>query len=356
MQGCLKVLAGVVALVFVVSAFFTLFMTNLARVMTDRELVKAALAGSEPLLIATAPDAVVGALQQQARARGLPELPLDTAVLAEVVTLLAPPGWLSTQTDTAVDTLFNALETGNLSASSVELDAQPLLDRMQGEPGQRAVAVVVGSLPLCASPADFAPQTGQLPIPTCVPPEVDVALLAQQAHANVVEALRQNPQLDAQIGLFRLPLLQNDSFTPEAQAAFQRASRTFRLLQQGTALLWLLPLSCLLLILLLAVRSLGEWGRWWGWPLLAAAVSALLLALVLPALATFFWRTAVLTPAAGFSLALPVEQMLPQLVEPLFASWQSRVVTQAGGMLLAALVLLLLGLLGRRRAGPEYQT
>ncbi|MBE2197316.1 MAG: hypothetical protein IAE79_01820 [Anaerolinea sp.] len=344
MQGCLKVLAGVVALLFVFTAVFTLFLTNLAYVMTDRALVKDALANSERVLIAAAPDAIVEALQQQAHAQGLPDLPLDTAVLAEAVTILAPPGWLSTQTDTAVDTLFDALETGSLAASSIELDARPLLERVQGEPGLQAVTMVVRSLPACASPADFVPQSDAMPLPTCLPPEIDAALLAQQIHVNVVETLRQNPQLDAQVGAFRLPLLPNDALSPESQAAFQRASRTFRLIQQWGAVLWLLPLGCLLLILLLAVRSLREWGNWWGWPLVGTAVITLLFAFVLPAFFTFFWRTAV-PPAPTANLILPVDYLLRELAQPLLSIWQTRIFIQAGAMLVAGLLLLLLGAL-----------
>lgn len=349
MQGCLKFLAALLALLFVFTAVFTLLVTNFATVATNRTLVKEALAGSERVLIAAAPEAIVAALQEQARAQGLPDLPVDTGVLADAVTTLAPPGWLSTQTDTAVDTLFDALETGNVAAGSIELDARPLLERVQGEPGRQAVTAVVTSLPTCANPNDFAPQIGRAPIPTCLPPEIDANLLAQQVHANVVEALQQNPQLDAQVGTFRLPLLQNEAISPETQAAFQRLSRTFRLIQQWSAVMWLLPLGCLVFIALLVVRSAHELGRWWGWPLLGAAVLALLLALVLPALFTFFWRTAVFSPEAFSGLALSLEQLLPRLVQPVLQAWQNRVLLQAGGMLLLALPLLLLALLTRPR-------
>ncbi len=353
MRGCMKLLGGLTAVLFVVSAVFALLLTNLTRVVTDRAAVKTALANSEKVLVTAGPEAVLEALQQAATAQGLPPLPVDTAVLSTAVTELLPPDWLSTQTVTAVDTLFDALETGDLAGTSVELDAAPLLERLRGEPGRQAIAVIVQSLPPCTEPVSGLDlQAGAVSIPNCLPPQVSADEVTRQVHTSLVTALDATPQIDAQVGVVRLPLLANGEQTPQALAEFQRVRRSFLLIQQGNWLLWLVPAGCLLLILLFAVRSWGEWGRWWGWPLVGTAVIALFLAFALPALSTFMLRTAVITTASANSLILPLDQLLRDLADPLLDLWQQRVLIQAGALFAAGGLLLLLGLLARQGGKP----
>ena len=348
----MKLLGGLTAVLFIITAVPTLLLTNLAHVATDRAAIKTALAGSEKAVITAAPEAIVAALQQQAAEQGLPAVPVDTAVLSAAISELLPPDWLSTQTDTAVDTLFNALETGQLAGTAVELDAAPLLQRLRGEPGRQAISVIIHSLPACTEPiTGYNPQTGEVSIPNCLPPELNADEVTQQVHAALIDTLNQNPQIDQEMGVVRLPLLTNNeqtAQTAQARADFQRTSRAFLFLQQRARLFWLLPLACLMLIVLFAVRSLGEWGRWWGWPLLITAVITLFLAFALPALLTFMMRTAVVTSAPANSLALPMDQMLRDMARPLLALWQKQVFFQAGAMFMVGALFLLLGLVSRQ--------
>ena len=178
--------------------------------------------------------------------------------------------------------------------------------------------------------------------------------VTQQVHTALVDTLDQNPQIDEEIGVVSLPLLANEP-TSQAQADFQRTRRTFLLLQQRAYLLWLPPLLCLLLIVLFAVRSLGEWGRWWGWPLLLTAVITLFLAFALPALLTFMTRTAVLTTTPDDSLTLSLDQMLRELARPLLALWQRRIFIQAGVTFASGVLFLLLGWFARSPASKKEE-
>lgn len=348
MRGCAQVLAVLAALLFVVTAVFNLLALNLAQVFTDRAAIKTALSKSGAALAVAAPDVLADIWQQQALAEGLPTLPVSTDVVIEAVTVLAPPDWVSSQTDPAVDALFDALETGELTTAAVELDALGLLERARGEPGRQAVSVIINNLPVCTDPAAVLTPPAPGALPTCLPPAINPDALTQQVHTVLVQTLDQNPQIQEQARIVRLPLLESEQATPQAQAQFQRAHQLFWLAQRASWSLWLLPLGCLLLILLLVVRSPGEWGRWWGWPLLGAALTALFFALVLPAFLTLLLRTAVPAPSAAGGLLLPLDQIFGDLAQPLLSAWQRRVLTQSGIMLVAGLFLLLVGLLGRR--------
>ncbi|MCB8990897.1 MAG: hypothetical protein H6664_11375 [Ardenticatenaceae bacterium] len=351
----MKSLGGLMAVLFVITAVPALLLTNLAHIVTDRAIMKTAVAASGKVLVTAAPEVIVTALQQQAEEQGLPSVPVDTAVLADAINELLPPDWLDAQTDTAVDAFFDALETGEIVGTAVELDVAPLLERLRGEPGLQAISVIIHSLPACTEPiSGYDPQTGEIVIPNCLPSDLNADEVTQQVHTALVDTLDQNPQIDEEIGVVSLPLLANEP-TSQAQADFQRTRRTFLLLQQRAYLLWLPPLLCLLLIVLFAVRSLGEWGRWWGWPLLLTAVITLFLAFALPALLTFMTRTAVLTTTPDDSLTLSLDQMLRELARPLLALWQRRIFIQAGVTFASGVLFLLLGWFARSPASKKEE-
>ena len=350
MRGFLKFLAGLVAILFAATAVLALFLTNLFAIVVDRDLLKESLANLDSLLVETVPALVAQTLEEQARERGLAPINLDEALLQESMETLLPPGWIEAQTDTAVDTVYDLLEGGDLDKAELEIDTTPLLDRFRGQPGLEIVGNIVNGLPICTEVVNPAELLGpDVTIPACLPPGVPAEQVAQEVHTRLVQTIDSNPQLTSEFGVVRVPL-----FSPEQQAQnaelvqareqLMRLQRIFSLAKDWGWLLWLLPAGCLALIVLLAVRSWSEWGMWWGWPLVGTAVFVLLLTLVAPSITFAMVRQ--MPPNPGFDTIL-LRQTLFRLVTAVTDTWQSRVNVQAAVMLILGLVFVLFGYLTR---------
>lgn len=350
MRGCLRFLAGVVAIGFVMTAVLALFLTNLFAVMADREVFKESLADLDQLVVQAVPAFVAQTLEEQARERGLAPINLDEALLQESMATLLPPGWIEAQADTAVDTVYDLLEGGDLENAELTIDTTPLLDRFRGQPGLEVVDNIVTSLPPCTQPINPAELLGpNVTIPACLPPGIPTDQVTQEVHTRLVQALDSNPQLTSDFGLVRIPL-----FPPEQEAQnaeliqareqLLRLQRAFTLAQDWGWLLWLLPIGCLLLIALLAVRSLSELGHWWGWPLLGTAVFVLFIAILFPAVTTFLLRQTSVDPAV---VTTTLRGTMVRLVTAVTDTWLSRVYLQAGFMLVLGVVFVVLGFVTR---------
>lgn len=356
MRGCLRFLAGVVAIGFVITAVLALFLTNLFAVMADREIFKESLANLDQLVVEAVPAFVAQTLEEQARERGLAPINLDEALLQESMETLLPPGWIEAQADTAVDTVYDLLEGGDLENAELTIDTTPLLDRFRGQPGLEVVDNIVTSLPACTQPVNPAELLGpNVTIPACLPPGIPANQVTQEVHTRLVQALDSNPQLTSEFGLVRIPLFPPEQVAQNAELVQAREQllslqRTFTFAQDWGWLLWLLPIGCLLLIALLAVRSQSDLGHWWGWPLLGTAVLILFIAILFPAITTFLLRQTPVDPAA---ITTTLRGTAVRLVTAVTDTWLSRVYLQAGIMLVAGIGFVLLGFLTGRRSNYE---
>lgn len=349
MRGCLRFLAGLVAMVFVVAAVIAALVVPLLRIVTNPDAMKEALAGLDAIAAQAAPGLVADALAAQAAENGLTGVEIDEAMVAGVMDDLLPPGWIAAQADTAVDTIYDAIEAGSLEEAELTIDARPLIAQLRGSAGERLVAGIVDGLPACTGPIDPATLlNGNGDLPSCIPPEIPREVIVQQVHARYVQALDENPQIAEQAGIIRVPLSQalnaESEQAVEMQRQLQQARRALLLARRWGWTLWLIPVLCLLLIVLLAVRSLSAWGHWWGWPLLVAAVFVFLLTLVLPALGVAVVETAVLPSQAG-ATAFPIQDLTQSVLGSVTEMWRSRVYIQAGVMLGLGAFLVAIGFL-----------
>lgn len=342
MRGCLQAAAGVAAFLFVLTAVTALFATNLIAVTTDRQVMKEMMGGLEGVVRMAVPVVIADVARAEAARWGIADLPIDQAQLDTAVTALVPPGWVEAQTETAVDGLYDYLETGDPEAATMTVDVRPVLERLRGEAGQQVVAAVLANLPVCTEPVpDFQLDPAQMQVPGCLPPQVDVQEVAAVAHTAVVQSLEADPALWQNGGVVEVPLLAADGnglVTPEQQAEWERLHNSFILARTWGWTLWLVPLACLLLIALLAVRSLPEWGHWWGWPMVVTAVIVLFISLLAPAVLAFVGDTA-------DPLAPVMTRFGLQIITGLADRWLMRVYLQAGILLAAGVGLILLAVL-----------
>lgn len=342
MRGCRQALAGFVAVLFVVTAVPLFFVINLARSLTDRaDLVEALQL--EPALRPVLPQLVAEGIQNEIAQRGLPPVSIDPAVLAPALEQIIPAGWIDGVVDTAVTHIFDYFESGDLAQLNWAMDLQPILTRLRGQPGQQLILSILQSLPACSAPlSEFDLSSGSVEIPNCLPPELSLNEVAAQIHNVMVETLDANPQLLTD-GRLEMPIFDAE-LTPEEQTQWGQLRQVY-LAGRLSWLLWGVPVGLLLLILMLAVRSGREWGQWWGWPLLLAGVFSLLLAVIIPALFTIWWRTAVPPLTNADALGAAVWQMGQQTIHLLLTLWVKRIYWQAGLMVFLGLVLAAMGFL-----------
>ena len=345
MRGCLQVLAGIVGLLFVATAVIALLIVNATHVLTNREVVKEAL-GLETILQEVLPELVNTTIAEQVAVQDLPLPDFDTTLITDMVLDTMPVGWLDGIVDAAIDSTFDYLLTGNADTAVIALDLNPMINQLQGEPGRLLVLRYLETLPACTPLELLNLLSGA--IPTCVPEGIPLDELSRQVHAVVA------PMLMAQLsvgegGIVQIPLASIFSSSPEMMDTIQRIQFFYQLAPQ-VWLLWLPPLFCLLLILVLAVRSLGQWGIWWGWPLTLAGFVGLLLSILIPGMVLGWLRTAGFTTVSTTPIDSLWQPLLQQGVVNLSESWASRLGWQSGIILVLGSLFLIFGFFARKSA------
>jgi hypothetical protein len=194
------------------------------------------------------------------------------------------------------------------------------------------------------------PLTGSFIIPDCRPVEIPVEQVTDVVHAGVVQLIDANPQLLSDTAVIQVPLLAENALSPQQQANLQRAHQLYVLAENWAWLLWLPPAFCLFLLLVLVVRSMGQWGRWWGWPLLLTGIFTLFIAALLPAIVLAQVRLAL--PNAIGPLPPTINVLLQDLAAQIISTWLGRVYLQAGIALVLGIVLVIIGYVFRPRPAP----
>jgi hypothetical protein len=254
---------------------------------------------------------------------------------------LAPPDWLRAQIERAVRDLVavaRAPELDELPDFTISL--QEVKARALGEPGDRALSIVVQTLPQCEagrSPLELGSDT-----PICRPAEAELTPFLDRLKTLL------SPLVE------RVPDMYRVQWQPRQQGVLedlQGAGRTLDRLQVPLLLLVVLNLALLALAWVLAVRSPAEWLRWTGVPLLLLGLLVLLTAFLTPRVVAWGLESQALS--AGSNVPLPLAQSLERAIQDL-AGLLFRPALQAGAVL--AVVGLLLTLLsplfpGQQRGG-----
>jgi len=240
---------------------------------------------------------------------------------------LAPPDWLRAQLERAIRDLVAVAKAPELDElPDLDISLQEVKARVLGEPGDRALAIVVQALPQCEpgrAPLELGSDT-----PVCTPAGADLTPFLE-----LLDALL--PPL-----VERVPDTYRVRWQPGQQDVLedlQGAGRTLDRLQFPLLLLVALNLTLLALIWVLAVRSPGEWLRWTGVPLLLLGLLVLLAAFLTPRVVAWGLESQALS--AEGNLPLPLAQSLEQAIEDLTrllfrpALWAGAVLAIAGLLL-----------------------
>lgn len=338
-HGCLRFLAILVIILFVLLTVPITLVARFAGMLTNRAYIKSAIELDAPVELFMV-RAIEADIQQRYAEMGLPPAEIDMRRLYRAVDLAVPPGWIDDAVDSSIDTVYDLLEHGR--TDDYTLSYVPLIEQLQSADGLEAMTIITAHYPPCPSVDDFVLvyEERNVAIP-CLPPDRSVEETAVQIHSVLVAGLRNDPQNAG--GVERL------SWPPDILETTVELRQAYQILDQMWQL-WLIPLGLLLLIALLAVRSLPGLGLWLGWPLLFSGILTPIAGIAVFFLYTNLQQTllAEIGPVEG-----EMSQLLSLLVINTLASlrniWLGTVLLTAGVMFAVGLVGILFAFFYNRR-------
>lgn len=240
----------------------------------------------------------------------------------KILETLLPAAWLQTQTESALDQLFEYLESRR---DTVEISLVELKARLMSDSGRAILFQIVRAQPPCNA-AQRALWQQPLSSETldklldCRPPEETLNARAAEIQANAAQVMGGIPdEVDLAQGLRGAN--QPDAQTGEQEeprAALARARFFMRLTP-------LVPFVLLLLIALFAVRSRADLARWSGIPLIIVGVLGGIIALTIGLGAEWGIRTSLpmeRASAYGFTTNLVGAGVdLGNSIARIFATW-----------------------------------
>lgn len=334
MKTLAKILAVVCAVLFVISGVLALTLFNIEQRAFTAKTYKQAF--SEQGLYEKMPAVLAGAMTTSIAENPGADPYLKALTQADwerTLASLLPPDELKTLTDDALDSVFNYL---NGKTDSASLSLLPFKRRMAGESGVEAVKQILAAQPDCT--AEQLTQMGLNLISggemiLCNPPAETVDLFS--------------PMIETQLQVMTIAIPDEVTLIKGSQAGAPNDPRE-RLgqLRAGMKLTPVLPLLFLFGLTVFAVRSLGDWLKWWGAPFLVAGALSALLALVGSPLVTGFIRQALQNGSLPPALLLLTQETVGAVTRQVL----SPVITQ--GLILAAagLAMTILGFLLARKS------
>jgi hypothetical protein len=261
-----KFIAGVCAILFIITAVVALLFFNIERKAFSSETYKHAF--EKQNLYQRMPGILANVLTTVVTQN--PNLPtfVETLTVANwesTISSVLPPQELKVITDEALDSIFDYI---NRRSDSVVISVIPLKSHLIGPAGLEVVKQILRAQPACTPEQLQAIALGFLTggdILLCSPPEDVVALLT--------------PVIESQIQVLTVAVPDQIKLVPNALSGTPNDPR-LRLNNVRLVLLLspLLPVIFLLAILVFAVRDLKGWLNWWGWPLMLSGMGSLLLA------------------------------------------------------------------------------
>ncbi|MBN1305597.1 MAG: hypothetical protein JXA13_14255 [Anaerolineales bacterium] len=247
-----------------------------------------------------------------------------------IIGALLPPEAMQVIANKVVDDTLAFLggESKEISISLVELKRN-----ISGEPGLRATINLLRSKPACTEAESETLQAS-------LRGEADATVICKPGEDILI---KMSPDLQAQLNMLaeaipaQTPLIttldiegmEDDPQTADAVSGIHQ-------LRYALLLSPLIPLGLMLLITLLAIRSLRDWLRWWGVPVFFAGLTNLVLAILFSVSIPDFWPV-ILSQEIPASLSTG----LLQLMLDILTSISGKLV---GNILLGSILLLSTGL------------
>jgi hypothetical protein len=367
MKTCARMIAGLFAIVFVLSALLAMALWNLDHFLLDSEAYKQALHseqiyGQLPSLLADqlrysmtynpcvedpAQCEGVGPEPSEAEGEGGGGPPsyfreLDEHEWEAFLEAMLPETWMQAQTESVLDQLFANL--GGTDPRPIHVSLDGLKRHLTGPGGDQALQVLLEAQPPCTEVQLLEQAQPPGPEPemdlflACQPPDDILEANQETIRAEFHSLVRGWPQTtDLSFGFLRGEAGEQAPDRLEDAGATD-ALRLFRSIARWSPLI---PLICLLVIAPFAVRSKADACRWWGTPVLIVGVVGALAALAVNPLLRWGAGTFLLPRVPG-GLSPSFVQLVLDVVFQMSRGMALRVLLQAGMLGLVGIVLLVL--------------
>lgn len=342
LDGMLKALAVVCAVLFVLTAGAALLLFNAEKRLFNAQLYISALEKQgfyEQLPTLASRTLASSAEEEETQNTARSFLNLVPAENWETVLRALLPAEVSRpMTEQAIQSMFDYLngKSETASLSMVEFKAH-----LTGPAGTEALLAVLRAQPACT-----LEQIAQLTIGSLFGQSTEFIL------CNPSDELLDlfQPLLQTQIQTIAATIPDEVDLTPNAAKAENplaglRAARTFMRFSP------LLPLGLLFLVTVFAVRDLQDWLNWWGIPILASGILGLILAAAVHPL--FLWAFATYAkPRIPSLLPASVTDTLRDLIATVLSGVTAPIVFQSAVLFLIGMIMIL-SLRFKKPATPE---
>ena len=288
MQTFGKFIAGICAVLFIITGVMALLLFNIERKAFSSATYKQAFENQN--LYARMPSILANTLSVTIVQNQNTPTFIKTLTLTDweaAISSMLPPEELKAITDDALDSIFDYI---NRRADSVTISVIPLKSHFVGASGVEVVKQVLRAQPACTAEQLQAIAIGFLSggdIILCSPPEDVLTLLT--------------PIIESQIQIMTVAIPDEVTLISSVLSGTPNDPRlrlnNVRLLMLLSPLL---PAAFLLGITIFAVRSLKEWLTWWGWPIFITGAGGLLVAMLGSPVIGFIVRNFMQIQGAGF--------------------------------------------------------
>lgn len=327
-----QVLAALCAVFFVISSVLVLLLFNIERKAFSSATYKQAF--EDQRLYERMPGILATTLTSYMAENGI-NMPFLQALTTEGwqnnIAVLLPPDELKAMADNALDATFDYL---NGRSSSVVISLLPVKTQLAGDSGVQLVLQILQRQPAC-TPEQLTQMAlgffgGQIAL--CNPPE--------QARQLMMPLIQSELQSITTIFPDELTLIPSTlSGTPNDPRLKLNAVRS------ALKLTLFLPVLFLFGLVVFAVRTLRDLFVWWGWPLMVAGISSLLIALLGSPLIGGILRILIQTqgailipPVLASAIAETASAVARQMLAPV--AIEGLIIAVVGiGMLLVAIVV-----------------
>ena len=357
-----SVIAFALAFLLILSVPFGLLAFNLERVIADPSLVKRIVTDEvvNSDLIPAALEWFSDQRTQELADTGEILAGIDEPNVVALIGMLDQDDWRQIKTEAlpdeiladwvsvTVDGIYVWLDT-DVRVPPVSWNMVAFKERLNGEHGANCIAIAYANLPPCtqAELDDFqarlaaAPAGAEVQYSLCQFPDPWRTDQYRDYMASFQEVAQNVPD--------RLVLADDSAQNPDSPEGGPEVLKgQIQLLRRLMSLAWIIPITLVILIIILRVRSLKDARNWVGLPILASGIVSLL-----PPL-TYRWLLTNLLATGVFSeTPEPVRQEATRLILRLASEVFHPMLIQAAVILVLALLFIALTLL--KRSTPKEQ-
>lgn len=321
---CARLVAGIFAILFILTACLSLLLFNAQRQFANPELYKRVMIeervyDSLPRLLSLqisesmaydpcAEDPSVCENQgdeiNEDEEGGPPDYfkNLDSHQWELLLREILTPEWLQTQTESLIDQFVEFLESDQ-AVPSIKISLVELKSKLMGSDGVEIVLTLIEAQPACTDDQlreiklAMASEQGKTDLLSCLPSQDVLDEYASSIEENLNEAVGELPD-EAVLGESFME--EDSSEKPEAEGGEIQVGPTLRRIRTYMRISPLLPAVFLILIAVFAVRSFRDLLRLWGIPFLVTGMIVLAISLLSMPIFNWLLRTYVQGKIPGY--------------------------------------------------------